>query len=189
MEPIRFKCAKCGSKLRAKPEEAGTTSACPKCGNIIKIPFGGLKIGSYWAWKIFKYTGFIILGAAMGDGSFLLIPFTLGTSVYLAYLRAINIGNPGWYGVWGLIPGSIFYFGLTKEGAAKKKPQKVNLTSLSEKQKSFLRAHLEGASIEWAAVQNEIKINTAMKIYGEFYAAYSKLPKAEQAAYIETTLA
>jgi hypothetical protein len=35
---IRVECAKCGSKLNAKPELAGQTRKCPKCGSPVKIP-------------------------------------------------------------------------------------------------------------------------------------------------------
>lgn len=35
---IRVECAGCGSKLNAKPELAGQTRKCPKCGAALTIP-------------------------------------------------------------------------------------------------------------------------------------------------------
>ncbi len=35
---IRVECSSCGSKLNAKPELAGQTRKCPKCGSPVTIP-------------------------------------------------------------------------------------------------------------------------------------------------------
>ena len=35
---IRIECSRCGSKLNAKPELAGQTRKCPKCGGPVIIP-------------------------------------------------------------------------------------------------------------------------------------------------------
>ena len=183
MEPIRFKCAKCGIKLRAQPADAGNSSPCPKCGNGVTVPFPGMRRWGLW---LSKLAASFVTALMPDDGSgIILLPFFLFFGILITYFRVINIGlHPAWTFA-GLIPGSIFYFGLVPEGYAKKKPHKINLNHLSEKQKSFLRAHLEGASIELAAVQNDVKFDTAQKIYAEF----CKLPKAEQDAYVDVTLA
>lgn len=180
----KFKCAKCGSKLRTEAEEAGISSSCPKCGSAVTVPFPGLtRLGFWGCWIGAKLFGGLLGVIGSSDGSIIImLPIFLFLGMIITYFRTINIGlHPAWTFA-GLIPGSIFYFGFIPEGHAKKKPDKpdkINLAHLNEKQKSFLRAHLEGATIEWAAVQHDVKFDTAQKIYAEF----CKLPKEEQDAY------
>jgi DNA-directed RNA polymerase subunit RPC12/RpoP len=119
MEPIRFKCAKCGSKLRTNPEDAGATSSCPKCGNEIAVPFPGLRRWGFWGCKLAAIfvTGLI----PAGESAVILLPIFLIFGLLITYFRTINIGlHPAWTFA-GLIPFSIFYFGFVPEGHAKKK--------------------------------------------------------------------
>lgn len=115
---IKLRCGICSKNLKAPPHEAGSVQTCPSCGNKLKIPHPGIGRCVFMLWKTVKFMGFGILAQGMGDGSFLLIPVTLGLSVVLAHQRSINIGHSPWLALLGLVPGSIFYLGAMREGAA-----------------------------------------------------------------------
>ena len=116
---LKFNCHECGAKLKAPIEEAGTSSACPKCGKTLALPFPGIGRCAFVGWKFLKFLLASILAGA--DGGLLSIPLSLLFSVFLAHQRSINIGHSPWMAMVGLIPGSIFYFGAQRTGAVKTK--------------------------------------------------------------------
>src|SRR5438552_2242403 len=38
---ISFLCSHCGAQLRVRPEQAGTTKRCPRCGQSVEAPQDG----------------------------------------------------------------------------------------------------------------------------------------------------
>jgi len=120
MSRITISCPACGRRLVAPFSDSGKSAPCPNCDNILTIPYVGLKRWQFWLSKAGAFVGSTILAAGMGDGAILLLPPFLILTVYLAYLRAINIGLKPVWATCALIPGSILYFGTAPTGGARR---------------------------------------------------------------------
>ncbi len=213
MKPIKLKCRNCDAKLRAGTEEAGTISQCPKCGNQLAIPFPGIDRGAFFGWVVLKYLLSLVFATGMGDGVIILAPIFLFFSLFLAYLRAINIGHGPWWTLVAFVPFSIFYFGFARTGAARKQslkdldsppndiihpsiptipaPDEIEArtgTVLTQQEKQIVSAVMEGASMEEAAAQAGTTAEIAKAIYGAFFKAFNNRPESERQAFLNTTL-
>jgi hypothetical protein len=76
------------------------------------VPYPGIGRMQFLGWKMLKFFVFTFLAGI--DGGLISIPLSLILTVILASFRSINIGHNPWMGLLGLIPGSIFYFGLRR---------------------------------------------------------------------------
>jgi hypothetical protein len=113
MTKIKFRCPNCATMLSA-PADAGLTSGhCTYCSTPLVTPMPGIGRASFAAAKILGlWVGASLMMALLGDAGFLLIPLALGMSVWLNWLRFINIGHSGWWGFLGLVPGVNFITSL-----------------------------------------------------------------------------
>lgn len=117
---ISVTCGNCDKTAKVGSMDGGLIFQCQQCGTKATVPFPGIGRAAYVGWKALKFTAVSML-ASHGDGVFLILVLpSIALSVWLAYLRGINIGlKPVTACLIGIIPGSFFYFFVMRTGSLK----------------------------------------------------------------------
>lgn len=101
-----------------------TAAPCSGCGALIAVPSAGIERFPFVLLKVLQYVGTFMIGAMLKEASFLVIPVTMGVSVWLAVLRLDNIGSNRWLATVAALPvvSLIFsiYLASAKPGSGRK---------------------------------------------------------------------